>query len=388
MKKKLFGCFCISFFICAAALAQEKFNGLESNMSNIYRLSDAKTRSISPENFNGAKGQGGMATEGTGKNASRDLGQGWKVSPSVVIKAHTTFTVAEIDGPGSIQHIWMTPTGVWRNSILRFYWDDEKTPSVEAPVGDFFCMGWGQYAALQSLAVCVNPGSAFNCYWPMPFRKKCRITMENIDDKDMVLYYQVDYTLTDVPSDAAYFHAQFRRVNPLPYKGVYTLVDGIKGKGQYVGTYMAWGVHNNGWWGEGEIKFYIDGDTKYPTINGTGTEDYFCGSYDFDTRKRNAAGVEEVNYTEFSTPYSGLPQVIKGDGHYQVMQRFGLYRWHITDPIRFDKDLKVTIQALGWRSGGRYLPLQDDIASTVFWYQTEPHGTFPALPDKDGLEVN
>jgi hypothetical protein len=388
MKKKLFGCLCISLFISAASFAQEKFNAIESNMSNIYRLSDAKTRSISPENFTGAKGQGGMATEGTGKNASRDLGQGWKVSPSVVIKAHTTFTVAEIDGPGSIQHIWMTPTGNWRNSIIRFYWDDEKTPSVEAPVGDFFCMGWGQYAALQSLAVCVNPGSAFNCYWPMPFRKKCRITMENIDDRDMVLYYQVDYTLTDVPSDAAYFHAQFRRVNPLPYKGVYTLVDGIKGKGQYVGTYMAWGVHNNGWWGEGEIKFYIDGDTKFPTINGTGTEDYFCGSYDFDTRKKNAAGVEEVNYTEFCTPYSGLPQVIKGDGHYQVMQRFGLYRWHITDPIRFDKDLKVTIQALGWRSGGRYLPLQDDIASTVFWYQTEPHAAFPALPDKDGLEVN
>lgn len=388
MKKKLFGCLCISLFISAASFAQEKFNAIESNMSNIYRLSDAKTRSISPENFTGAKGQGGMATEGTGKNASRDLGQGWKVSPSVVIKAHTTFTVAEIDGPGSIQHIWMTPTGNWRNSILRFYWDDEKTPSVEAPVGDFFCMGWGQYAALQSLAVCVNPGSAFNCYWPMPFRKKCRITMENIDDRDMVLYYQVDYTLTQVPSDAAYFHAQFRRVNPLPYKGVYTLVDGIKGKGQYVGTYLAWGVHNNGWWGEGEIKFYIDGDTKFPTINGTGTEDYFCGSYDFDTRKKNAAGVEEVNYTEFCTPYSGLAQVIKGDGHYQVMQRFGLYRWHITDPIRFDKDLKVTIQALGWRSGGRYLPLQDDIASTVFWYQTEPHNAFPALPNKDGLEVN
>lgn len=388
MKRKLFLCLCICFFISTAALAQDKFNGIESNMSNIYRLSDAKTRSISPENFTGAKGQGGMATEGTGKGPSRDLGQGWKVSPSVVIKAHTTFTVAEIDGPGSIQHIWMTPTGNWRNSILRFYWDDEKTPSVEVPVGDFFCMGWGQYASLQSLAVCVNPGSAFNCYWPMPFRKKCRITMENIDDKDMVLYYQVDYTLTDVPSDAAYFHAQFRRVNPLPYKGVYTLVDGIKGKGQYVGTYLAWGVHNNGWWGEGEIKFYIDGDTKYPTINGTGTEDYFCGSYDFDTRKKNAAGVEESNYTEFTTPYSGLCQVIKGDGHYEVAQRFGLYRWHITDPIRFDKDLKVTIQALGWRREGRYLPLQDDIASTVFWYQAEPHNTFPALPDKDGLEVN
>jgi hypothetical protein len=388
MRNKSFTLFIFILFISVASLAQGMFDGIESNMSNIFKLSVARSRSISPENFTGAKGEGGMATEGTGKNPSRELGKGWKVSPSVVIKAHSTFTVAEIDGPGSIQHIWMTPTGVWRNSIIRFYWDGETTPSVEAPVGDFFCMGWNQYAPLQSLAVCVNPGSAFNCYWPMPFRKKCRITMENIDDKDMVLYYQVDYVLTSVPSDAAYFHAQFRRVNPVPYKQVYTLLDGVKGRGQYVGTYMAIGVHNNGWWGEGEIKFYIDGDKEYPTINGTGTEDYFCGSYDFDTRKKNAAGVEESNYTEFCTPYSGLCQVIRGDGHYNVSQRFGLYRWHITDPIRFEKDIKVTIQDLGWRSDGRYLPLQDDIATTVFWYQTEPHQPFPVLPGKDELEVN
>ena len=213
--------------------------------------------------------------------------------------------------------------------------------------------------------------------------------MENIADEDMVLYYQVDYTLTDVPEDAAYFHAQFRRVNPLPYKQVYTLVDGIKGKGQYVGTYLAWGVNNNHWWGEGEIKFYMDGDTDFPTINGTGTEDYFCGSYDFDTRKKNAAGIDVVDYQEFSTAYAGLPQVIRGDGHYQVQQRFGLYRWHITDPIRFEKDLKVTIQALGWRTNyGKYLPLKDDIASVVFWYQAEPHIKFPALPQRDELEIN
>ena len=388
MRKKIFACLLSAFFILQYVSAQSDFNGIESNMSNIFRMSDAKTRSISPENFTGEKGKGGMATKGTGEGASRDLGQGWKVSPSVIIKAHTTFTVAEIDGSGAIQHIWMTPTGVWRNSILRFYWDGETTPSVEAPVGDFFCMGWGKYSPLNSLAVCVNPGSAFNCYWPMPFRKKCKITMENIDEHDMVLYYQVDYVLAKVPSDAAYFHAQFRRSNPLPYKTDHVLVDNIKGRGQYVGTYIAWGVHNNGWWGEGEIKFFIDGDTKYPTINGTGTEDYFCGSYDFDTKAKNAAGVEQVNYTEFCTPYSGLCQVIKGDGHYSVSQRFGLYRWHIADPIRFEKDLKVTIQALGWRSEGRYLPLQDDIASTVFWYQTEPHNPMPPLPNKDGLEVN
>jgi Protein of unknown function (DUF2961) len=365
----------------------QKFNGIESNMSNLFKLSDAKSRSISPENFTGEKGKGGMATEGTGSKASRDLGQGWKVSPSVRIKSKTTFTVAEITGPGSIQHIWMTPTGNWRHSIIRFYWDDEKEPSVEVPVGDFFGMGWGKYAPLNSLAVAVNPGSAFNCYWPMPFRKKCKITMENLDDNDMILYYQVDYLLTDVPSDAAYFHAQFRRIHNLPYKQDYVLIDEIKGRGQYVGTYIAYETHENGWWGEGEIKFFMDGDTQWPTIIGTGTEDYFCGSYDWDTRKKNEAGVEIVDYTEHTGPYAGLHQVIRGDGHYQVMQRFGMYRWHITDPIRFEKDLKVTIQALGWRSDGRYLPLQDDIASVVFWYQTEPHTTFPKLPLRDDLDT-
>jgi len=379
---------CISQFILSPALSQDKYNGIDAGLSNLYRLSDAKSRSISPENFSGEKGKAGMAIKGTGESASRELGKGWKVSPSVEIKAHSTFTIAEMEGPGSIQHIWMTPTGTWRNAILRFYWDDEKTPSVEVPVGDFFGMGWNQYAPLRSLAVCVNPGSAFNCYWPMPFRKKCKITMENIDNTSMMLYYQVDYILTEVFSDAAYFHAQFRRINPLPYKSVVVLLDNVQGHGQYVGTYLAWGVHNNSWWGEGEIKFFMDGDTDNPTICGTGTEDYFCGSYDFDTKKKNAAGVEESSYTEFNTPYSGLVQVLRGDGHYNVSQRFGMYRWHITDPIRFEKNLKVTIQALGWRSEGRYLPLQDDIASTVFWYQTEPHQPFPVLPDKDALEVN
>jgi hypothetical protein len=378
------------FAACACCLSTfaQKFNGINSNLGNLFQLSDAKSRSISPENFSGEKGKGGMATTGTGSNASRDLGQGWKVSPSIVIKSKTTYTIAEMDGPGSIQHIWMTPTGNWRYTIIRIYWDDETTPSVEAPVGDFFCMGWGKYSPLQSIAVTVNPGSALNCYWPMPFRKKCKITMENIADKDMYLYYQVDYILTDVPADAAYFHAQFHRTNPLAYKQDYVLVDGIKGHGQYVGTYLAIGVTNNGWWGEGEIKFFMDDDTKFPTICGTGTEDYFCGSYNFDTRKKNDAGVERTEYTEFCSPYTGMPQVIRGDGHYEVMQRFGLYRWHITDPIRFDKNLKVTIQSLGWRADGRYLPQQNDLASVVFWYQTEPHAPFPKLPERDLLEVN
>jgi len=353
------------------------YNGLNLSLGNLSRLSNAKSRSISPENFDGARNGGGKATEGQGAVCARDLGQGWKVSPWVPIAPGETFTLAEIDGSGAIQHIWLTATHHWRHQIIRVYYDHEETPSIEVPVADFFGQGWCSYAPLVSLPICVNPGSGFNSYWEMPFRKHIRITYENLGHETINLYYQVDYTLTEVPEDAAYLHAQFRRVNPLPYKEVYTLVDGIKGKGHYVGTYMAWGANNNEWWGEGEIKFYLDGD-EWPTICGTGTEDYFCGSYGFSVEDR---------YVPFNTPYAGMHQVISPDGFYKAQQRFGLYRWHIMDPIRFESELRVTIQALGWRRDGRYLPLQDDIASVVWWYQAEPHGPFPPLPHKDDLEV-
>ena len=372
-------CCCLSF----SAFAQKagNFNGLEMGMGNIYRLSDAETRSISPENFTGEKGKGGMATleEGVHGKQARELGQGWKVNPFVWIEGGQTVTLGEIEGPGAIQHIWMTPTGNWRHTILRFYWDNEKEPSVEVPVGDFFGMGWGEYAPLNSLPIAVNPGSAFNSFWPMPFRKKCRITLENLSTDRMNVFYQIDYALTKVPDDAAYFHAQFRRSNPTE-GSIHTLIDGIKGKGHYVGTYLAWQVNNKGWWGEGEIKFYMDGDKKFPTIAGTGTEDYFLGSYNFENKKTK-------EYEAYSTPYAGLHQIIRPDGLYNSQQRFGMYRWHIMDPIRFDKDLRVTIQDLGWRSEHRYLPQKSDISSVVYWYQTEPHAPFPKFPTKNELEV-
>jgi len=352
------------------------FNGLNMNLGQLARLSHAQTRSISPENFTGEKGKGGMATEGTGAKAARELGQGWKISPSVRIEAGQTFVMADAKGAGAIQHIWMTPTGNNRFNILRMYWDGEETPSVECPAGDFFACGMGQYTTVTSLAVCVNPGSGFNCYWQMPFRKGFKITMTNIDAKPMVLYYQIDYTLTDVPQEMACFHAQFRRVNPLPDKQDYTILDGVQGQGHYVGTYMTWGSNSPGWWGEGEIKFFMDGDKEFPTICGTGTEDYFCGSYGFENPRTR-------EYQEFSTAYAGMPQVIKSE----KQPRFGLYRWHVMDPIRFEKDLKVTIQSLGWQSEGRYLPLQDDLSSVAFWYQAEPHAAFPKLPEKDSLRI-
>lgn len=367
----------------------EKFNGLDLSLGNLSRLSDAKTRSISPENFTGAKGMGGMADPVKGKgqrnvanaaSQARDLGLGWKVNPYITINAGETFTIAEIEGPGAIQHIWMTPTGNLSFSIFRFYWDDEKEPSVEVPVGPFFGVAWNDFTTLNSLAMTVNPGSAFNSYWKMPFRKKCRITMENVDTEPMNLYYQVNYTLTPVDEEEGYFHAQYRRSKP-DITSLHTILDGVKGKGQYVGTYMGLGTTNTGWWGEGEIKFFMDGDKNFATIVGTGTEDYFCGSYNFENKKIH-------QYQEFSTAYAGLHQVIRPDGLYNSQQRFGMYRWHIQDPIRFDSDLKVTIQDLGWRSGGRYLPQKSDIITVGYWYQREPHARFPALPAKDILEVN
>ncbi len=356
------------------------FNGLGMHLGNLARLSSARTRSISAENPNGEKGRGGMATGGTGAHAARDLGVGWKVSPSIVISPVSTVTLADIQEPGAIQHIWMTTyPSHWRRLVLRAYWDGEEAPSIECPFGDFFANGWCERCNVNSLPIAVNPAGGMNSYWEMPFRQGARVTIENLGLEDVVLYYQIDYTLTDVPADVAYFHVQWRRSNPAGYKQVHTLLDGVRGKGQYVGTYLAWQANNTGWWGEGEIKFYLDGDQDFPTICGTGTEDYFGGAWNFE-HPRGEYGI-------YSTAFLGLPQVIKPDGLYRSQQRFGMYRWHIMDPIRFEQDLRVTIQALGWRSGGRYLPLQDDIASVSFWYQREPHALYPPLPGVDGLEV-
>jgi hypothetical protein len=372
------------------------FNGLGLGLGALPRLSIAQTRSISPENFTGDKGGGGRATEGTGAEAARDLGPGWKVSPSVRIPPGDAITLADIRGSGAIQQIWITTHSQnWRRLVLRFYWDGDARPAVEVPLGDFFCNGWGQFSQVSSLPVAVNPNGGMNCFWEMPFRTAARVTLQHAAEagnfpigdlprpatptEEATVYYQITYTLTEVPDDLAYFHAQWRRSNPLPYKQVHTLLDGLEGSGHYVGTYLAWGVNNSGWWGEGEIKFYLDGDDEFPTICGTGTEDYFGGAWNFDLPGRG--------YTAFSTPFLGLSQVVGTDGLYRSQQRFGMYRWHVMDPVRFRSDLRVTIQALGWRSGRRYLPLQDDIASTAFYYLDRTSSPRPALPGPDGLEV-
>lgn len=380
------------------------FNGLGMGLGNLSQLSKAKTRSISAENFTGAKGKGGMATEGTGASCARDLGQGWKISPSIAIAPQSTVTLAEIEGPGAIQHMWMTTfPGNWRSLVLRVYWDSEENPSIETPYGDFFANGWCEPCQINSLPVAVNSSGGMNAYWEMPFRKSARITLENLSEKEAILYYQITYTLTDIPDDIAYFHAQWRRSNPLPHQEDHVLLANVEGAGHYVGTYLAWQSNNSGWWGEGEMKFYLDGDKDFPTICGTGTEDYFGGAWCFlrprgdhaifngetlgPTFLESKVDAHLTEYGIYSTPFLGLPQVIKPDGVYRSQPRFGMYRWHIMDPIRFAENLRVTVQALGWHRGKRYLPLQDDIASVAYWYQTEPHIPHPPMPTIDVLEV-
>lgn len=351
------------------------------DLASISRLRTVATRSISPENPDGAPGGGGRATEGTGAQSARDLGVGWKISPSIAIAPGETIDLARIMQPGRITHIWMTThTDHWRTLMLRAFWDGATEPAVEVPYGDFFCNGWGVFTQVSSQAIAANPQGGFNSYWSMPFRESAHLTLENTSEVAATVYFQVTYEVGGDYADDAYFHAQWRRSNPLAAKVPHTILDAVAGRGQYVGTYIAWGSNSNGWWGEGELKFYLDDDVDYPTICGTGTEDYFGGAWNFD--------VPGQGYTEFSTPYLGMPQVIRPDGLYNSQQRFGMYRWHIQDPIHFSEKISVDVQALGWRSGWRYLPLQDDIASTAVFYLDRPVANRPTTPTPDETEVH
>jgi len=363
------------------------FNGLNMGLGAISRLSTARTRSITAENVYGEKSRAGMAELSTvpqpevvrlgqrwdGPNScARDLGTGWKVRPCITLSANATTALMDVAGPGCIQHIWITTdVNRCRDLIMRIYWDDEEMPSVESPLGDFFCNGWKTRVNILALPINVNPSGGFNSYFPMPFRRHARITIENRAPEEVTgLFYAINYSETEIPADEAYFHASFRRTNPLPYGEDFVILDGVQGVGHYVGTYMAWQQNNTGWWGEGEIKLFLDGDTDFPTICGTGTEDYFGGAWCFGEN--------------YSAPFLGYPL---GSSDGKAGTRHGLYRFHIMDPIRFASDLRVTMQAIGWRSEGRYLPLQDDIASVAYWYQAEPHRSFLPLGDRDALEV-
>lgn len=353
----------------------------------LYELNDMVTRMITAENPNGEKGGACRAETGATAYFSRNLGKGWKMSPCIDIEPGATAVLMDVRCEGVIQSMWMGGT-LSRELILRVYWEDEEVPAVACPLPDFFGNGFlnnfdrpfkAPFYPLNSLMVCVNPNNALNCYWEMPFRKAAKITLENIGERKVNFFYQINFCEKKVHENAGYFFARFRRTNPVPFKENFVVLPRTEGNGQYVGTALSVGLNGSGgWWGEGEMKFFLDGDAEYPSLCTTGTEDYFCGGYDWDVGGK---------YTPYSTPYAGMFYLNAPDGLYNSQQRFAMYRWHVVDPIRFRKDVRVELQDLGWYPNAEYKPRRDDFSAVAYFYLDRPSCPLDPLPDRAGLEI-
>lgn len=287
------------------------------------------------------------------------------------IPSGETLTLAELEGPGQIVHIWCTVAQsdpyYAAKLILRMYWDGEEHPSVESPLGDFFGIGFGVDKAFTSIPIRItSDGRGRNCYWPMPFRKKARVTITNESDQRCdSFYYYLDWQKhKSLPEDTAYFHAMYRQEFPCVMGRNYRLAD-IQGRGHYVGTIQSVYHISPGWYGEGDDFFFIDGEAT-PRLRGTGTEDYFCDGWGF----REQAG-----------PFYGTP-LWEG---YETGDRGTAYRFHVPDPVVFQKSLRVEIEHKGSQKfpDGKtdgFIERDDLMSSVAIWYQTEPHQAWPALP--------
>lgn len=357
------------------------------NLNSLFLEKSSISRAITAENPTGEKGKGGMAAS--------QLGISRKGNPCIRdILPGDTITLADISGPGIIRHVWITVTNktgegdsfVLRDLVLRIYWDDEEEPSVESPLGDFFCCGFGRECLVNSYPIAVIPNRGFNSYFQMPFKKRARITLENQHVNTIpAFFFQIDYSLEPfLPENITYFHAKWRRQKLTTPKKDYIIIDNIKGKGHYIGTYIGLTTLERYWWGEGEVKFYLDGDVDYPTICGTGTEDYFGGSWSF-AKQENGKTVEQT----YSTAFLGYPYYSKHDElihnlyhNDDCMPMRSFYRWHILDPICFEKDLKVTLQQIGVSHNGLF-ERQDDVCSVAYWYQKELNVKLEPLPGKE-----
>ena len=286
-----------------------------------------------------------------------------------------SLTLADIDGPGMIHHIWST---VWhpdpdhlRKLVLRVYWDGETNPSVEAPLGDFFGLGHGQVYGIDSAPVQIGSYKGMNCFWSMPFRKHARVTLENQSDQPCgAFYYYIDYrTGIDLPADTAYFHARYHQAFPADPVHDYVILEAT-GAGHYVGCNMSIQMNTGGWWGEGDDKIMID-DATSPTLAGTGSEDYFGGAWCY--------------HEPFSRDYLGAPLILGPHPGHDSRGRmpgalWNVYRYHVADPIPFTRNIKVHIETGLHPGDNSRSPFTNHHSSVAYWYQVEPHAPFAALP--------
>lgn len=323
----------------------------------MYQLKDRSTFAFSAENPTGTRNGGTR-----GKDCE-------KLNPCLLVKEGDTVTLCEVDGPGMITHLWFTGY-IGHSFILRIYWEGSDFPSVEAPISAFFGCGYdenfadaeGRYPVLNSSMMLVAPGRGYNSYFEMPFQKHCRITIENRSSEPQYLFYMITGWRGALPENISYFHAAYRQEHPVQKGRSYVVADHIEGKGRFIGMTLSVGVNgHNTCWVEGEAKIYLDGE-EYPSLNYTGTEDYFCGSYGFGN------DIQLKKYQPFSGLYAGLYAIL-GDTNemYNAQKRFLLYRWHVADAVYFEKSFKMTMDNLGW-TGPRY----DDYTSVAYWYLDKP----------------
>ncbi|MDD4189803.1 MAG: DUF2961 domain-containing protein [Mangrovibacterium sp.] len=351
----------------------------QADKNHIYNLQKLESRAATAENPHAEKGKGGMTAGAIkGSPAIKDFKDG------------TTEVLLEQRGPGMIRHIWCTSKPMepshLRNLILRMYWENHQIPSVEVPLSDFFGVAHGASVPMYSRYLYTQEGRGFNCFFPMPFSKHAKITITNESGTDLdYFFYQVDFTLGDRVTDKdARFHASFRRENPSRYGRDFKIMEAGNARGIYLGCVIGIRPLTDGWWGEGEVKIFMDGDSQYPTICGTGMEDYIGSAWGLSAH---------------STPVQGAPLVTANFA--------SLYRFHLYDPVYFQSDIKVTVQQMGSTRKENVLPLygdslifssknhprrspddgyylrSDDVCATAYWYQWPLIEKREPLPGKE-----
>ena len=352
----------------------------------LFKLRDLRSRAASAENPSAAAGGGGHT------------GDGFKGAPAIkLFRAGATATLLDANGPGLIRHIWCTPSKRQphhlRNLILRIFWEGHPVPSVEAPLGDFFGVAHGAAVPFASHFLVMQEGRGFNCYFPMPFARRAVVTITNETGEDLDwFFYQIDFTLGDpVGDDDGRFHARFRRENPCPYGNDFTILETADARGVFAGCVLGVRALAPLWWGEGEVKMFLDDDTTHPTICGTGLEDYIGSAWGLETH---------------ATPYQGAPLT---DYQHRL---FSLYRLHVPDPVYFQRRLRVTVQQMGAAHLAKARELygdrlihrskdhpnrkpedvfylrSDDYCATAFWYQWPLASDAPPFPPNEIRSAN
>lgn len=313
------------------------------------------SRSISFENPTGEPGKGGTA--------SSNLGPGRKGAPARTLQPGETVQLCDISASGTIRHIWITTARepeVQRAGVIRAYWDGQEHPSIECPLGDLFGYAHGKIMPYMSAVHSVGSTGGLNIWLPMPFTKQARMTFTNESSKAVPFFYQIDYTIGDKhPDDVGRLHVLFRRENPTTQKQDFELLPKRTQKGRYIGAVIGVrNLHPKQWWGEGEIKVYMDGDTDLPTIAGTGSEDYVGLAWGMQQTPffYNGCSLNENNF-------------------------ISMYRWHLPDPLAWRKEARITIQQIAWSKG--LAETEDDWSTATFWYEPVPSAQLPPFPDKE-----